>query len=426
MRHTRPKMGEAEEGPVIEPQTAKHRTGALDSMLNAGMRQGPKDHKGEREERYRALFEMGPVAVYSCDVSGVIDNFNARAAELWGRAPEPGDTDERFCGSYNLFLPDGTYMPHDECPMAQVVSGRMAEARDQEVLIERPDGSRVTVIVNIRPLTNQRGELTGAINCFYDITERKRLEEALQESHANLERTVKQRTAALRQLSSKLMRAQDDERRKISRELHDSIGQYLVHVKMLLDALRRPDSTDKDGILRDLTDTVETCLTETRTISYLLHPPLLDELGLSSAVNWYADGFAQRSGIQVNLNLRPGLQRLPSGLEILLFRFLQESLTNIHRHSHSPSVDIKLDVSADEVLLEVRDYGQGFPADLLEQFRSGAGGGVGLRSMHERVSEVEGRFEIESDSTGALVRVIVPLSEQLAKSASQVGKAFSA
>ena len=402
-----------------ESQTAKDRADTLDSMLNAAVQQRPEDQNGEREERYRALFEMGPVAVYSCDASGVIDNFNARAAELWGRAPAPGDTDERFCGSYKLFLPDGTYTPHDECPMAQVVSGRMAEVRDQEVLIERPDGSRVTVIVNIRPLTNQRGEVTGAINCFYDITERKRLEEALRQSHANLERTVKQRTAALTQLSAMVMRAQDDERRKISRELHDSIGQYLVHAKMLLDVLRRSDTAaDKDGVLRDLTDTVERCLTETRTISYLLHPPLLDELGLSSAVNWYADGFAQRSGIQVNLNLRPGLQRLPGGLEILLFRILQESLTNIHRHAYSGSVDIKLDVSADEALLEVRDYGQGLPARLLEQFRCGAGTGVGLRSMRERVSEIGGRFDVESDSTGALVRVIVPLSEQSAKSAS--------
>jgi len=411
---------------MMEPHIAKNRADAVDSMLNVSTQQRREDHNGESEERYRALFEMGPVAVYSCDVSGVIDNFNARAAELWGRAPEPGDTDERFCGSYKLFLPDGTYMPHDECPMALVVSRRMAEARDQEVLIERPDGSRITVIVNIRPLTNHRGEVTGAINCFYDITERKRLEEALRQSHADLERTVNQRTAALTQLSSKLMRAQDDERRKISRELHDSIGQYLVHVKMLLDTLRRPDATDKEGILRDLTDTVERCSTETRTISYLLHPPLLDELGLSSAVNWYADGFAQRSGIQVNLNLRPGLQRLPGELEILLFRILQESLTNIHRHAHSRSVDIKLEVSTDEALLEVRDYGQGFPAGLLEQYKSGAGAGVGLRSMHERVSEVGGRFEIESASSGTLVRVIVPLSLQSAKSASGVGRAFSA
>ena len=125
------------------------------------------------EDRYRTLFNLGPVAVYSCDSSGVIQNFNSRAAELWGRSPEHGDTDERFCGSNKLFHPDGSFMPHERCPMAQVVSGRLSEVCDEEVLIERPNGSRVTVVVNIRPLKNEHGEVTGAINCFYDITERK-------------------------------------------------------------------------------------------------------------------------------------------------------------------------------------------------------------------------------------------------------------
>lgn len=129
------------------------------------------------EAKYRALFDLGPVAVYSCDVSGVIEHFNQRAAELWGREPAPGDTDERFCGSFKMFRPDGSFMPHELCPMAQVLSGEIAQARDAEVLIERPDGSRVVVVVNIRPLENQRGEVTGAINCFYDITDRKQAEE---------------------------------------------------------------------------------------------------------------------------------------------------------------------------------------------------------------------------------------------------------
>ncbi len=131
----------------------------------------------ESEERYRALFELGPVAVYSCDASGVIHNFNRRSAELWGREPALGDTDERFCGSFKLFRPDGSFMPHEQCPMAEVLSGKISEARDAEVLIERPDGSKITVVVNIRPLKNQRGEVTGAINCFYDITERKAAEQ---------------------------------------------------------------------------------------------------------------------------------------------------------------------------------------------------------------------------------------------------------
>lgn len=139
----------------------------------------------ESEERYRTLFDLVPVAVYTIDSAGVIQTFNRRAAELWGREPALGDTDERFCGSYKLFRPDGTFMPHAQCPMAEVVTGKLAEVRDAEVIIERPDGSRITVVVNIRPHKNQRGEVIGAINCFYDITQRKLKEEALRLSDSN-------------------------------------------------------------------------------------------------------------------------------------------------------------------------------------------------------------------------------------------------
>jgi PAS domain S-box-containing protein len=124
---------------------------------------------------------MSPVAVYSIDASGVIQEFNRVAVELWGREPALGDTDERFCGPFRLFRPDGSFMPHAQCPMAQVVNGEVSEVRDAEVLIERPDGSRITVIVNIRPLKGSNGEITGAINCFHDISERSRIERGRQQ-----------------------------------------------------------------------------------------------------------------------------------------------------------------------------------------------------------------------------------------------------
>jgi len=131
------------------------------------------------EERYRTLFDLCPVAVYSCDASGVIQKFNHHAAELWGREPAIGDLEERFCGSFKMFRADGSFMPHEQCPMAEALSGTISDVRDVEVSIERPDGSRVTLVVNIRPLRDKDGEVTSAISCFYDITERKQAENRL-------------------------------------------------------------------------------------------------------------------------------------------------------------------------------------------------------------------------------------------------------
>jgi PAS domain S-box-containing protein len=163
------------------------------------------------EERFRTLFDLGPVAVYSCNVSGMIQEFNRRAVQLWGREPAAGDTDERFCGSFKLFLPDGTFMPHAECPMAEVLSGKVPETRDAEVVIERPDGSRVTVVVNIHALKDQHGQITGAINCFYDITERKQMEQAVRLAQTKLadradqlEKAVTERTKELTATNSQL------------------------------------------------------------------------------------------------------------------------------------------------------------------------------------------------------------------------------
>jgi signal transduction histidine kinase len=221
---------------------------------------------------------------------------------------------------------------------------------------------------------------------------------------------VAHRTAAVRKLASSLLRSQDEERRKISRELHDSLGQYLAHAKMSLQALKRPDATEKETQkFEHLMETLDACLTETRTISYLLHPPLLNEVGLPSTAKWYVQGFSERSGIPVNLVVPNELKRLPDALEIALFRILQESLTNIHRHAHSQSVDIQLELDAEFVTLKVKDYGQGMSSDLLERFTSdGGGGGVGLRSMRERISELGGKFEIQSDKNGTQIKVTAP------------------
>lgn len=370
----------------------------------------------ESEHRYRTLFDLAPVAVYSCDASGVIRDYNSRAAELWGRKPEAGDTDERFCGSFKMYRPDGSYMPHEQCPMGDVLTGKVPGIHDGEVHIQRPDGARVIVIVNIAPLKNDRGEVIGAINCFYDVTERRKAEEiqqhadqVMRRAYEELESVVQKRTAALRHLSAKLMRSQDDAHRRIARNLHDSLGQYLSSIKINLEMLSSAAPAHKD-VLSATLKSVEQCISETRTLSFLLHPPLLDEVGFSSAARWYIDEFAKRSGIKAELELPDeGIEQLPELTRIALFRILQESLTNVHRHSASPSVEVRLKINH-QAVLTVRDFGRGVPAEFLQDSQTnGNQFGVGLSGMRERVNDLGGTFEIQSDGNGTLIAVSLPI-----------------
>jgi PAS domain S-box-containing protein len=209
----------------------------------------------QSEERYRALFNLGPVAIYSIDRSGVIQDFNRRATELWGREPAVGDTDQRFCGSFKMFRLDGSYMPHDQCPMAQVASGKISEVRDAEVIIERSDGSRITALVNIRPLRNDRAEVTGAINCFYDITDRLRIEDALRESKAlvalkQAELQIQQQRDELTRLSRLAMLGE------FSASLAHELNQPLSAIMCNVGAVRRQLSHDPPD-LREVQKTLQ-------------------------------------------------------------------------------------------------------------------------------------------------------------------------
>jgi len=243
-----------------------------------------------------------------------------------------------------------------------------------------------------------------------EIAERKQAQEKMHRTKAVLEDTIEQRTGALRQLSARLLRLQDIERRRIARELHDSLGQYLVGLKLNIDMLRQ---FPREDLWSETEQLMQRCISEVRTLSYLLHPPTMDEAGFVSAARWYVEGFAQRSGVKVTLDAPRELDRLPDALELALFRVLQESLTNVHRHSGASKAHVLILQDENKVLLEVRDNGRGLPKELLTQFdATGAGLGVGLAGVRERARELGGQMALESDHNGTLVGISIPYSTE--------------
>jgi signal transduction histidine kinase len=218
---------------------------------------------------------------------------------------------------------------------------------------------------------------------------------------------------ARRKLSAHMLNLQDEERRRIARELHDSMGQTLAALKMTVSPLASaaPSGSNTSKRLDEAVELIDDAIRETRTLSHLLHPPMLDELGFAAAANWYVTGFARRSGIDVKLEL-PEEQRFPDSTELTLFRVLQESLTNILRHSESKSAEVCLEISGNEAILSVRDYGKGIPVERLETFmKSGTDVGVGLGGMRERIKDLGGKLEVQSPGVGTKVKVTLPFTK---------------
>lgn len=309
--------------------------------------------------------------------------------------------------------------PWSDFPILVLTGGGISTAASEFAVRARAPLGNVTLMERpLRPATlisAVRSALTARRRQYEvrdHLRERQRAEDALRSARDALESIVEERTAALSRLSTQLLRVQDDERRRIARELHDSLGQYLAAAKINLDTLAFTRATT-DESFAEAQQLIDRAISETRILSHLLHPPLLDATGFASAATWYVEGFGKRSGIRSTLDLPPDMGRLPTRVETALFRIMQEALTNVHRHAASPRVDVNLRVDKIKAVLVIKDFGKGISKDILERFQqSGTNVGVGLAGIRERVKELGGAFDVKSSHKGTTLKIAIPISEQ--------------
>ncbi len=287
---------------------------------------------------------------------------------------------------------------------------------DGDFTVRHRDGTHFTASVTDSPIFDEAGVMIGIVGVSHDLT-------ALAKARLELERLVQERTAELKaanknlhQLSASLIRSQDEVRWRVARELHESAGQDLTALDLDLAAIGGEVKKKNPELAKRILNTckfAEGICDHLRTMSNLLHPPLLEELGLVSALRNYVDGFSANSHIKVDLKISPDFGRLADGMELTCFRIVQEGLTNIHRHSKSATAAIAIRYEGKRVLVEVRDAGRGIPLERLPELESG-GGGVGFAGMRERVTQLGGTLKIKSDAKGTVVIAILPLKHAIA------------
>jgi len=366
----------------------------------------------QREELFRLLVEaVQDYAIFMLDPAGNVSSWNAGAERI-----KQYSAGEIIGKHFSQFYPEEDVRkgkPYWELIIAQH-EGRF----EDEGWRIRKDGSRFWANVIITAVKDHSGKLLGFAKVTRDVTLKMQAQQALQneisERRAAQEQLHKSETS-LRELSLHLLRTQDEERRRIGRELHDSLGQYLAVLKMRLDSAASSVKAKDDGAFEDIQQCIrlaDDSITEMRTVSYLLYPPMLEEMGLKSAIPWYLDGFSARSGIKARFTAESAFGRISRDSELALFRVLQESLTNIHRHSESPTSDVRLFLKDGTAVLEVEDQGKGVPQQLLEQGGEDWMGalGVGIRGMNERMRQLGGKLEMIRKKRGTLVRASLPVT----------------
>jgi PAS domain S-box-containing protein len=342
----------------------------------------------EAQYQLAAIVASSDDAIIWKNLDGIITSWNASAERMFGYTAQ-----EAVGSPITIIIPPELHTFEKEI-LARLRAGKRIEHYEAPRL--RKDGSAIDVSITISPIRDATGRIIGASNVTRDITERKRAEEVMKE----------------REISGRLLQLQDQERRHIARELHDSLGQLAAGISIGIGVIGRERSKLSEsaaGSLTEIAQFIDQLSAEIRTISYLLHPPLLDEIGLASALTWYVDGFAERSKVDVDLEIPDDLLRLPQDYELTLFRIVQECLTNIHRHSGSATATVRLSQTRGEIVLEVRDQGRGINPAAQARINAGEAVGVGLRGMRERVRPLGGTMKVESDTTGTSVTVTLPL-----------------
>lgn len=366
-----------------------------------------------------AIVDSSDDAIVSKTLEGIITSWNAGAERLFGYT-----ANEAIGQHISLIIP-ANRAEEETLIIEKIRKGERIEHFD--TVRVRKDNAELDISLTISPVRDATGKIVGASKIARDITQRKAIERALRESEERyraladaLDTQVQFRTAELegrttelRHLSARLMESQDAERRRIARELHDSAGQTLAALGISLGQLGEDVNSNPGQLaqgIKDAESLVQHLSKEIRTTSYLLHPPLLDETGLPSALNWYVQGLKERSGLDINLSIPEDFGRLPGDLELVIFRIVQESLTNVHRHSGSKTATITIRRDSASIIVKVQDEGRGISPERLAQIQS-QGTGVGISGMRERLRHFRGELQVESNGIGTRIVATLPVKQ---------------
>jgi len=369
-------------------------------------RKRAEDQLRESEARLKDAQHLAHVGSSSWDVDSDTTTWSEEMYRITGWDPSrPGPS---YAERAELYTPESWARMKEAAHRAMAIG----EPWELDLDIVRPDGAVRRVHTSGATVRDERGRVVRVDGTLQDITDQKRAEEAIRQSNRKLH-----------QLSRDLLRAQDHERRRIAREMHDSTAQLLAALSINLGRLRdsalEPDR--RTQVLSEAIDLAAACSAEIRTVTYLLHPPLLDEVGLADALRVYVQGFNQRTGIGVDIIIPPAFGRLASEMETALFRIAQEGLANVHKHSGSQSAVIRLERDSREVRLVLQDRGHGLPTALLPWAKEFVHFGVGLTGMRERAEQLGGRLELASDDAGVRLTVTLPLVQSNEENADIVG-----